>query len=264
MTPEVREKYNAKLNRIKKNRRILKIAAVIIFAAVVVCGLSVTVLFNISEIKVPQTGSKYTAEQIISASGLDIGNNMLRTDFDSTGKRIEKNLPYVLSVEIKKTLSGVITISVTDDKASVIFKTGDGYALADDNGKILEILKEEPENNNYMRLETKEEINAVTGSIITFADNDEKNLYSEIKTALSGSGLDGITEIDISDPTDVYLIYQNRFRLHIGTPTELKEKFDSAVKTISMEDKSNPNGIGEINLTIVKKVYVKPLDSLEQ
>jgi cell division protein FtsQ len=263
MTPEVRAKYESKLRRVKRNRKILTFFLAAVAVAAVAVALSVTVLFNITQINVKQAGNNYTPEQIISASGLDNGDNILRTDFNSVSKRIETNLPYVLSAKINKSLSGTVTISVTDDTPSIIFKVNNGYAVADEKGKVLEILEKEPEKNNLLVLKTSKDMTAAPGQTITFADKNEESLYNEIKESMAAAGLTDITGINISDPTDIYAEYQHRFRLHIGTATQLGEKFESAVKTISIEDESNPNSIGEINLTIVKKVYVEPLDSLD-
>lgn len=265
MTPEVRAKYKAKLRRVQRNRKIVTAIVAVMVIAVIAVALSVTVLFNITDINVANRGKIYKAEEIISASGLNVGENMIRTDFNAVSARIEKNLPYVLKAEIKRSFSGKITINVTDDKPEMIYEMKNGkFALTDSDGKVLEIIDESPENNKYTVLKTKNEINSSVGDTITFTDDSESELYYTVKDTLKSVGLKDITKIDISEPTDIYLEYQNRFRLHVGTAVSLEEKFKSALETISLEDKSNPGCIGEINLTIIKKTYVKPLDTLEE
>ena len=265
MTPEVRVKYKAKLRRVQRNRKIAAVISIVAVISVIIAALSVTVFFNITDIRVAKAGKAYKAEEIISASGLNIGENMIRTDFNAVSARIEKNLPYILDAQISKSLSGKITITVTDDKASMIYEMENGkFALTDADGKVLEIIDKAPENNKFTVLKTQNEVNSSVGEIISFSSEEESGLYNTIKSTMNTAGLKDITKIDISEPTDIYLEYQNRFRLHVGTVTQLEEKLKSAVETIALEDESNPGGIGEINLTIIKKTYVKPLETLDE
>lgn len=265
LTPEMRIKYDKRLKEVKRNRRIF--AGIIAFIVIgAVCAvLSMTVLFNIKTIDVKQTGKYYTAQEILSASGLNVGGNIIRTDFDSAEERIETMLPYIKTATINKSLSGAVTISVKDDTASMIFKVKNGYAIADSDGKVLEILSEEPENNKLMVLKTKNELNAKPGEFIGFADENEESLYNTICTALKKAEIySKITGIDISSTADIKIEYQHRLRIKIGTVSDIDTKLQAAVKTISMEDETDPNGIAEVNVMTPKKVYVNPLETLEE
>lgn len=264
MTPEIRERYEKKLKKVKRNRRILAGFIAVVIAAAVCLALCMTVLFNITSIKVVKKGNYYDEQAIISASGLDAGKNMLRTDFEEAEQRIEKMLPYVLDAKIKKTISGVVSISVTDDTAVIMFEAENGLAVADADGKVLELLKEEPENSDLAWLKTSKKAKAVTGEKIGFVDEKEAELYDNLVRALKTSGLyENITGIDISKPVNIRIEYQHRMRIKIGDISDIDSKLAAAAKTIEMENENNPNTIAEVNATIPKKVYVNPLDSLE-
>lgn len=265
MSPEARERYEIRLKKVQRNRKILTGFIALVVVASIGAVLSMTVLFNISSIKVAKKGNYYTEKEILSASGLDVGKNIIRTNFDDAQKRIETMLPYVLTANIQKSLSGTVTITITDNKASMIFAVKNGYALADANGKVLELLPEEPENSKYMVLTSSQELTAKIGEYIGFADEKEEKLYTEICSELKNSGLyEHITALDISQPTNIKIIYENRMRIKIGDTSNLNEKFTAAAKTIDMENETNPNTIAEINVSILKKVYVNPLDTLEE
>lgn len=264
MTPEARERYEKKLKIVTRNRRILFGTVAVVVVAAVFAVLSLTVLFNVSEVKVAKAGKHYQPEQIIEAADVDVGDNMVATNWDRVKKKVEQKLPYVLSLEIKKTASGKITFSVVDDTATLVFKTSKGYALADANCKVLEIVKEKPKNKGLTLLTVKNRINADPGEIISFADDSESILYDTIRTAIKNSGIGSITGIDISDPENIYLEYQNRYRLYLGNSEDIEYKLREAKKIIAEEDENDPNQIGEINLSILKKVYVEKLDTLEE
>ena len=264
MTPEARERYEKKLKIVTRNRRILFGTVAVVVVAAVFAVLSLTVLFNVSEVKVAKAGKHYQPEQIIEAADVDVGDNMVATNWDRVKKKVEQKLPYVLSLEIKKTASGKITFSVVDDTATLVFKTSKGYALADANCKVLEIVKEKPKNKGLTLLTVKNRINADPGEIISFADDSESILYDTIRTAIKNSGIGNITGIDISDPENIYLEYQSRYRLYLGNSEDIEYKLREAKKIIAEEDENDPNQIGEINLSILKKVYVEKLDTLEE
>lgn len=264
MTPEARERYEKKLKIVTRNRRILFGTVAVVVVAAVFAVLSMTVLFNVSEVKVAKAGKHYQPEQIIEAADVEVGDNMVATNWDRVKEKVEQKLPYVLSLEIKKTVSGKITFSVVDDTATLVFKTSKGYALADANCKVLEIVKEKPKNNGLTLLTVKNRINADPGETISFADDGESILYDTIRTAIKNSGIGNITGIDISDPENIYLEYQSRYRLYLGNSEDIEYKLREAKKIIAEEDENDPNQIGEINLSILKKVYVEKLDTLEE
>lgn len=264
MTPEARERYEKKLKIVTRNRRILFGTVAVVVVAAVFAVLSLTVLFNVSEVKVAKAGKHYQPEQIIEAADVDVGDNMVATNWDRVKEKVEQKLPYVLSLEIKKTVSGKITFSVVDDTATLVFKTSKGYALADANCKVLEIVKEKPKNKGLTLLTVKNRINADPGETISFADDGESILYDTIRTAIKNSGIGNITGIDISDPENIYLEYQSRYRLYLGNSEDIEYKLREAKKIIAEEDENDPNQIGEINLSILKKVYVEKLDTLEE
>ena len=264
MTPEARERYEKKLKIVTRNRRILFGIVAVVVVAAVFAVLSLTVLFNVSEVKVAKAGKHYQPEQIIEAAGVEVGDNMVATNWDRVKEKVEQKLPYVLSLEIQKTVSGRVTFSVVDDTAALVFKTSKGYALADANCKVLVIVKDKPKNNGLTLLTVKNKINANPGETISFADDGESILYDTIRTAIKNSGIGSITGIDISDPENIYLEYQNRYRLYLGSSEELEYKLREAKKIIAEEDENDPNQIGEINLSILKKVYVEKLDTLEE
>lgn len=264
MSPQVRARYKKRLKTVQRNRRILTGIVVFIAAAAILALLSVTVLFKVSEVKVVKAGSHYTAEEIIEASGVETGDSMLLTKWDEVSDKVEAKLPYVLTLKINKTIGGRVSFTVSDDKADKLVKLSEGYAVTDADLKVLEILDAKPENTQLtvvkMALPEKIEV----GKKIELEEGRVKTLFETIESAVSESGLSRITGIDISDTNNIYLEYQSRYRLYLGDSSEILYKLKEAKKIIATEDEVNPNQIGEINLSILKKVYVEPLDSLEE
>lgn len=263
LRPEARERYEKRLKIVKRNRKILSISCIGVSAVLVVLILSMTVLFNISSINIGKKSAKYTVEEIVMASGLNIGDNMVRTNFSKVEERIEKSLPYIKDAVIDKSISGKITIDITDTKATTIVKCAQGYAITDADGKTLEIVKSIPENNTLTTINLKGAVTATPGEFLVLSDAEEQELYDNLKAVLASEGLlSGITDIDLTQRSSLKLIYQNRLRLLLGTADNLEEKIKSGAQVIEKENAQDPELIAEVNLTIPKKVYVNPLETL--
>ncbi len=264
MRPEERERYEKRLKIVKRNRRILSAVCIALGVIAVVLVLSMTVLFNISAIKISGTGTTYGEKEIIMASGLNVGDNMVRTNFKKVEERIEKSLPYVMDAVITKTLSGKITIKITETKAAIVIATDDGYIIADAQGKTLATQKNLPENSKLMLLKLKGSVSATPGEVFTFENEEEKKIYDQLVSELTTAGMfKDITEMDLTQQSSIKIVYQGRLRLLLGASDNLSEKIRGGIKAIEQENERNPELIAEVNLTIPKKVFVNPLDSLE-
>lgn len=265
LSPQMKQRYRKRLKTVQRNRKILSGCIIFIAAAAIIALLSVTVFFKVSEVKVVKAGTHYTAEEIIDAAGVDVGDSILLTKWNDVAKKVTEKLPYVLSVQIKKSIDGRVSLTVNDDKADKLVEFSDGYAVTDAELKVLEILKEKPESSQLTLVKMNLQGEAKLGVKIEFKDGDAAGeLFKEIESAIKEVGLGRITGIDITDTNNIYLEYQNRYRLFLGDSGDIVYKLKEAKKIIAKEDESNPNQIGEINLSILKKVFVEPLDSLEE
>ena len=155
MKPESRERYEQRLRIVKRNRKIRNIVCAVVLVIAAATVLSMTVLFNITEITVAKAGANYTAEEIINASGLNVGDNMVLNDINQAAERIQTNLPYVLEAQISAKPSGKVTITIKDTAAAILIELKQGYAIADIHGKVLENIEEKPENNTFLVLKTR-------------------------------------------------------------------------------------------------------------
>lgn len=264
MRPEARERYEKRLKIVKRNRKILSAVCIALGVIAVVLVLSMTVLFNISSIKIAGTGTTYGEKEIIMASGLNVGDNMVRTNFKKVEERIEKNLPYVMDAVITKTLSGKVTINISDTKAAIVIAVEDGCIITDAQGKTLAMQKNLPDNSKLMILKLKGVVSATPGEVFTFENEEEKKIYDQLVSELTTAGMfKDITEMDLTQQSSIKLVYQGRLRLLLGASDNLSEKIRGGIKAIEQENERNPELIAEVNLTIPKKVFVNPLDSLE-
>ncbi|MCD8160988.1 MAG: FtsQ-type POTRA domain-containing protein [Clostridiales bacterium] len=83
----------------------------------------------------------YTEEEIVSASGVNLGDNLLLTRDTTVVARLLTQLPYVSSVTLSHKLPDTLVITVAESDAQAAIYDGNGsWWLMDSSGKLLELL----------------------------------------------------------------------------------------------------------------------------
>ncbi len=266
MMPERRKAYEKRKKRVERNRKILALlscTAIILITALV---LSLTVFFKINTITV-KGESIYKENQIINASGVAKGGNLFLCDLQRASEGICKNLPYIAKAEVKRKIPSTVIIEISASKAYIAVETSSGTALADRDGKVLEFVSGDSVSKKTARLKAGTAFAASIGESIFDSNSDEKSgktqkkkaeVLEKIFDAVEKSGLKEITEIDIKSTSNIYITYQNRLKLNIGSVNDIEYKLKSAVEIIKKEDEINPNEKGEIFLANPENIYVTP------
>lgn len=111
------------------------ISVVLIFAVIAFASI---VFFRINRIEV-EGNTHYTEEQVIEASGVQIGDNLMLTGSGGIVARLLKELPYLSSVSVRRSLPDALIITVSESNAKAALYDGRGsWWLIDGKGKLLE------------------------------------------------------------------------------------------------------------------------------
>ena len=108
---------------------VLAVAAALIVACVV--------FFRINEVTVAGN-ERYTAEEIIEASGIRTGDNLIALSKSRVAGNLIARLPYVRSVSIDRLLPDGVLISVTEHVAAAAVSDGEDWWYIAEQGKLLE------------------------------------------------------------------------------------------------------------------------------
>lgn len=250
------KKVKAKARHRKRNLIIFYISIFLVIIAAAIT-LSLTVLFKISSIVVTGT-SRYSLEDIIKESGISEGSNLFLINKDSAVKNLKEKLPYIGNVTISRKLPGTVEITVADAKIAGTIPYQGGYLVIDITGKAVEQLTDLPEY--YPQIIGLNISDAQIGGEVTYTDNEQKIMFTELLKALDESEFDKITKIDVSDTYSLYAEYDNRITMNFGIATDLTYKAKFA-KSIFDSGKIQTNEKGTLNLSVVtdnNKVYFAP------
>lgn len=112
-----------------------KLLSVLLVTAAVI--VACVVFFRVNNITVVGN-SRYTAQEIIDASGIQMGDNLIALPKSKIASRILSGLPYVRSVVPRRALPDGVVLTVTEHAAAAAVTDGSGWWYISAQGKLLE------------------------------------------------------------------------------------------------------------------------------
>lgn len=212
---------------------------VFIIVAAVFILLSTTIFFNVETLVV--TGaSNYTAEEIIAASGIQPGDNIVRLNDKKCCEQIEAQLVYIESCTIKRTFPSTLTINVEASVPAANFINDDNTVmLISSTGKILEMSTEARTGLlNFVGTSPAEELTA--GMEFISQDEIKNTAITELMDYFATHDYEKIDRIDVTDRSDISYVYDGRITVKLGSITDLeyKMKFSDKIVTTKIGDKT--------------------------
>ncbi len=269
LTPEERAIRNKKLKRKKRARIAIVIAGFVLLVSLVVVPIVIFALFRVDGFAVEGT-SPYSKEEIINASGIEKGKSLVLIDIDEAQAAIEKNLPYTDEVVIKRKLPDTVVIRYGETTKSYAMQVNGGaYALTDSSLKVLELVSEVPEGITLIKGAVP--VNAELGTVMSFADETEKNdgaqatdrtldVILRVLGAIPAEETVNINMVDFSSFNNIYLIYRERVVMRFGESTDIEPRIDLGFRSLAVEIGIDPSVTGIITSTIPKEASFNPQD----
>jgi hypothetical protein len=75
--------------------------------------------------------------------------------------------------------------------------------------------------------------------------------------AVTKAGVDRLTEIDVTDTSEIFMKYDNRIKILVGSSVNLETKILRAASAIERENEINQYEIGVLDLRTEPRVYFK-------
>ncbi len=245
--------------RRRKNRRKKLIIRAVLSGIFLIAGFVIAMLlfFNINKISV--TGDAvYSSEEVIEASDIQIGDNLIFLSKNRLNKIITEKLPYIGSIKIKRRLPAHLEIQVAKTDAVFGISQNGYYTMLDKNGKVLETNLEYVGTDKTLLLAGKVE-SAVVGEAIVLENEKVLSRVKEVYETCEEVGLTDITEINITDLYNIKVVYQGRITLELGKTDgdRLMKKLSFGKAAIDKQNEEDTHFRGTINLTVDKKGYLQ-------
>ncbi len=224
------ERLMAKKKHKKIFRRInyVLISVVLCFVFVIVC---MALFLKIETIKV-SGNERYTKKEIVQVSGIKEGQNLYAINKKAAKALIMEEFPYITEVVIRRTLPSTLTFKVTEETPAYFTEMAGEYYILSANLRVLERTEERPvstEEQRLVMLLLSDVKSIIVGQNVEFTKDLAFDYISEfIKDLTEHEVTDKLTEIDISSKYNIYVTYEDRFRVYIGDNTETDMKLTFA------------------------------------
>lgn len=233
-----------------------KVLSILLVAAAVV--VACVVFFRVNSVEV--VGNvRYTAQEIIEASGIQMGDNLVGLSRSRVSVAIRTQLPYVESVAVQKILPDGVVLKVTERVAAASVDSAEGRWLMSSQGKLLE------KDNGTIRAIQITGLTAVgpyAGGMIQVSEEEKITLsyVEELLAAIESHGyLNECTALDCSAVTYITLDY-GIYRLKL--PRDMDYDYYLQLTEAALASSTIPEGQrGTLDLTVVKgKAYFRSED----
>ncbi len=224
--------------RRRKSSNSLTGVIVFLLAAGIFLLLSTTVFFNVENITV--TGaSNYTVQEIIDASGIKAGDNLVRTSTDKCEEKIESKLVYIENAEITRSFPNTMVINVEACTPAANFICNSYTLLISGGGKILEQISE-PKAGLLNFIGTSPAPGLIAGDTFISDDEYRSQAITKLMEYFAENGTENITEIDVTDRAALTYTYDDRIVVKLGSVNDLDYKinFSKEIITTKIGDKT--------------------------
>lgn len=195
-------------------------------AIVAAMVLGVAIFFRVQKVDV-QGNTIYAKEQVVMASGIEVGDNLLMVNKPGVVGRIQAQMPYVQKVSVGRILPDTIVIQVQESEIAGLVQTDvGGGCYVNAEGRILGQTVEG----------FRGQIVELTGFTITApkigdpavptgGQSEQMQAALQVLRQMEGTGIIGqISEIDASKPYDIKIRSGDRLEILLGSTEQLEYK----------------------------------------
>ncbi len=224
-----------------------RLATMVVLVLAVLLG--VAIFFKVDKIQVVGN-SLYREDEVVEASGVVRGDNLLTLSKGAIAGRINAVLPYVEQVRVERQLPDTVVIHLVESKAVYAVTTDDGTDwLMSGGGKLLE--RAETSAADYPKITGVTPKAPAAGAQVDCDQPDSLSAALELMALLEETDyISQIVEVNVEKPYDIILWYGAQFEVHLGGTDELSYKMQYL--TAILDDPQVEEG-GVIDLTLQEK-----------
>lgn len=184
---------------------------------VVVCAaavLALTLFFKVESVEV--TGnSRYSAQEIQDACGVQLGDNLYLLSKPDMVQRLHQRLPYIDEVRITRSLPNTLRVQVTEFTTVYAVEQEGTVWLLTSGGKIVETAAE---RGDTPLIDGCELLAPSLSGDVSFAlelQNRQESLFALLTALESAELTEGVRAIHLGDPTVLTMDYTERFSVEM-------------------------------------------------
>lgn len=230
------------LQKAKRARKVRKVRdtiisfALIIAVFAVMCVVVYRLLFKVSEINVVGSES-YTAEEIIEASGIGVGDHLYSFRASILEKNVILRCPQVKSVEVNRSAPKKVTLTVSEKPCAFYADFyGEYRAMSADLRVLHSVTRDEARERGLVLLRLPAVTKAVSGSEAEYSSVRRDDYIYTITEALQNSELWGrVSAVDLTGKYDIEMVCDGKYLLTLGDSSAVESKLRIGAAVLSDE-----------------------------
>lgn len=234
--------------RMRRRKRMMSIYALVVFVLVATCAVtaSLTFLFTVDKIVISGESETYTYMEIIDASGIMAGDNLIRLNTRAAEQNILDSLLYVESADIKKDYPSTLKVYVTRCIPAFNVPYDKGVLLVSRKGKIL--ADNSYFNDDYPIIYGMEPEVHTPGEMVSTSNNNKNEAFKEIVSRFSKEdGTDemcrSIANIDMNDEYNIVVNYRTGMVFQMGNWNDIEYKLNFAAAVMNEDTVRGKKGV---------------------
>lgn len=221
MASDVNRRRAARQKKARQKQLKILLLFFIILAVITLVIMCFTVFFKVEKISV--SGSKlYSPSDIVKASKITTDDSWFFVSEEEIETNVREKLPFVDSIELKRTFPNKIQLIITDAKEQAYYHAGDKCYVLSENGYILKEQKDVPENVFEVRT------NGITGNPgqkAQYKNVAEEELLSNLIKTLQQQDIN-IDFIDVKSVIQIKIGIEDRYTVLFGKNEYIGEKIN--------------------------------------
>ena len=239
-------------------------------AIVLALVFGISIFFKVETVAVCGN-DQYSAWDVMEASGIREGDNLLTVSKAKVASLVRSKLPYVDKVRIGIKLPGTVNIEITElDVVYAINDAAGGWWFVTSEGRVVEktnlagaktvtriegIVLSSPSAGNFAEAWEAEP----TGTVPT-GETEPPVVYTarqQLQTALKilqamekNSVLGDVTVVDVADPGNLIMKYGDRFVVELGDDSRLEYKVQCVATAVRTSFKEYDRGTLDASFTL--------------
>ena len=194
-------------------------------AVVVVVIMSFTLFFNVKQADIKGC-ELYTYDQVLIMSGVSDNTNLLRMNTDVIERRLVEGLPYIEEAKVTKRFPDSIDIELTEAQQKANLDKDGRYIIISSQGIVLETERKTAVAGLPVIKGFEPETDLVPGAEMRSKDNLKAKIVKTLLSSIDKLELQKVSEIDITDRTNIILKYDDRIDIYIGSSYDMEYKLE--------------------------------------
>ncbi len=255
-TPKAKRRPRAR--HIRRETSLAWLYSLVSGLIMIVCvAVACLIFFQVETVTVEGT-SRYSDNEIITAAGLESGENLFFINTTSIANTLEKSLPYLTNVTIERTLPGSVTIEVEETSAVAVLTVANGYWYIDASGKLLEL---RTSDNGLPHITGVSLVTPTQGTVFSVdtAYRTKRTSVIALLTALESQGLlADLISIDLSDGSQLSMQYTEKYIVKIPYGADFDYRVRAMSGIIDNLTGTNDLSYGVIDMTLESEWHFIP------